>query len=163
MRFDMESLGLPLGIGAIIAYSMFSGGGKNVSDALDAGNSIKQLRQQVTIESVLANTTAEALAEDSKEALERYKNGCIVHAILAPEQNPTHTAVGKTTLNYESIREGGIYKSWRSGQTYSPGAVLCDSDGNTGVIGENGELTLHKYTGENIAPYVLSFFKRFDQ
>lgn len=160
---NIESLVVPSGIVALIGYSLLSGGAQNVGDALSTGSSIKQLRQQISIENVMADTKAEALAVEAVEALERYKSGCIIHAVRASEQDPKHTAVGKTTLEYQSIREGGVYHSWRDGEMYSPGACLADADGNTGIIGENGELTLHRYTGANVAKYVLGFFDRYDK
>jgi hypothetical protein len=152
---DKETIGLVLAGLAIGGIAISSGGGNFLGASLEGGQNLKSLRQQSTLQNIISQTNQEALDAQSEIALQRFQNGCVVHVIKAAIQDPTHTAVGQTTVEYQVIREGGNYASWRTDEFYSRGTVLCDVEGGTGIIADDsGTLTDYAYTGAPVGNYV---------
>jgi hypothetical protein len=65
----------------------------------------------------------------------RYKSGCLpVVATVYPHK-------------YVSITKGQVIKDRITGKPLSAGSVVCDANGNTGVIDENGAVEAIAFTG----------------
>lgn len=152
---DKETIGIGLAGLAILGIAVTSGGGNFLGSSLEGGQNLKTLRQQATLQNVTSKTRQESLDSQAEIALQRFQSGCVVHVIKAPIQTPTHTAVGQTTVQYQVIREGGQYASWRTNEYYSRGTVLCDVEGGTGIIADDsGTLIDYAYTGAPVGQYV---------
>lgn len=157
---DMEAIGIGAGVLVIGGLAMFSGGSESAAGLLQSGNQIKELRQENAFERVLKSTNAEAQATDSELAWQRYENGCVVHATRAQYQRPEDKAIGSITVEYRRVVEGETPLDF-NGQQYSPGTILCDSSGGTGMIDDSGVVIDYAYTGQDVTAYVVDYFGRW--
>ena len=158
---DLGEIVVPAGLIVLVAISFFNGGSESIGSALQNGQQVKDLRQQNTLARVMSEQTAEGLSDRSDVALQRYQNCCIVHAREALVQLPEHVAVGLRTLEYQTIRENDRPIDWLTQAGYSPGSVVCDASGGTGIIREDGAITDYAYTGKDISQYVAAYFARY--
>ena len=152
-----------LGIGALVVGGLIfmDGGASNTQDILNQGAAVKDLRKAAQIDQILSNQKTENIQSAAEIAESRYTEGCLVHVIKDPVQLPEHTSLGKTTVKYEFIKEGGVYSHWTTDEPYADGTVLCDPWGNTGIQ-ENGQLAYHAFTpNQGLVKSVVENYPRY--
>jgi len=156
---DGESLVVcVLGVG-VLGAALLSGGADSAGSILNGGNAVKEMRNANALENVLMQTKEDGLAKQSEIALQRFQNGCTMHTVRAEVQRAEDKARGSTTVEFRKVVEGHEPRGW-TGQYYSPGTVLCDNDGGTGIISDEYEVVDYAYTGQDISAYVQAYFQR---
>lgn len=158
---DLEDLVVPIGGLLIAGIAAFSGGGDSIGGMMSNGGQVKELRQSNALENILRQTENEGLQQESQTALQRYQNGCIVHAVRSANQRPEDVAVGAITVEYRRVVAGVQLMDFNN-NPYSPGALLCDAWGMTGIVQNDGTVGSTAYTGEDISGYVEAHFGRYN-
>lgn len=103
--------------GIILAIGILS-----IPSCVENHRQIKVLREEYS-----ANQQVEQM---SRIADKRYQDGCL------PLVRGTHP-----NLTYASIVAGQRPVDRHTGDPYAPNTVVCDSNGATGIIDENGEIS----------------------
>lgn len=158
---DMDFWVLPIGGVTLAGIALLSSGGDiSAVTGGNAGQQIKQLQDQLALESIATESRQSFLEDRSRIALQRYQNGCRVHVRKAEVQRPEHTAAGGVTVEYLSVVQGDVARNPDTGGHYSRGVVLCDAWGNTGVVGADGAVEDAAHYGGNVYHYITNHFER---
>lgn len=133
------------------------GGFTLVAIALSSGdisrnmNSIATIKTQIAAQSEKQTQLEQQIAfeeEQAKIANTRYSKGCLpIVAGSYPD------------IRYVSIFEGQVLSDRHTGRSLPTGTVVCDGQGNTGVIEANGVVGAIAFTGDRDA--VAKRLKRF--
>lgn len=158
---DLDDLIVP-GMGVVLlGFVIFTGGGDSVGSMLSSGSEIKELRDAAALQKVLSASQQEAIGDRSALAIDRFNQGCIVHLKRSEVQRPEDLAIGAISVDYMPIKASGTPVNWQTGTPYSPGAVVCDWTGGTGIIGPDGTVTDYAFTGEDISGNVATNMEKF--
>ncbi|MBD2016173.1 hypothetical protein H6F96_19640 [Microcoleus sp. FACHB-53] len=109
---------------ALIALSQ----GENVRQSLAKGNQVRQDQAEFSDRIRLNRTEARQAAKLSKVAIDRYRNNCIL-VVDAQTRQPIYFTPG------EAVVEPKLNRALR------PGAFVCNTLGDTGVVNAEGNLT----------------------
>lgn len=132
--------------GIVLASLAFSGG-----DISRNMNSIANIKAQIATNSEKQTKLEQQIAfeeEQARIAETRYAKGCLpIVAGSYPD------------IRYVSIFEGQRLTDRHTGRSLPEGTVICDGQGNTGVIEDNGEVGAIAFTGDR--DVVAKRLKRF--
>lgn len=146
MKSALEEFAIPAALVGLVGFTFLTGGSQSASDLVNTGAKVKELRQQQAVEGLLLSTRQEAQQNRAEVAKQRYSNGCTIYVIQAPVQRPQSFANGATDVMPGSVKEGNMLINWQ-GLAYSRGQVICDTEGNTGVIDDKGMVADAAYDG----------------
>lgn len=120
--------------GIILTSLAFSSG-----DITQRMQSISSVRKQIATQShkqVKLEQQFQFEQEQAKIADARYEKGCLPSVIgHYPD------------VYYVSVYEGQVLSDRHTGRSMPPGTVVCDGQGNTGVVGESGVVGQIAFTG----------------
>ncbi|MBD2492610.1 hypothetical protein [Aulosira sp. FACHB-615] len=132
--------------GLTLAALAFSGG-----DISRNMQSIATIKSQIATNSEKQTELEQQVAfeeEQAKIAESRYAKGCL--PIVAGDY---------PNIRYVSIFEGQVLTDRHTGRSLPTGTVVCDGQGNTGVVEESGVVGAIAFTGDRDA--IAKRLKRF--
>ena len=135
-KFKLKPAHIMWGIGGLIfIISLFTGGLDEIGEMRSRGKALSEERQAMQENQNRLKLSQIEMEESAVFAEARYLAGCVV--VVATTDPDTLVSI----IEGEPVRDGTTNRNLPSK------TVVCDTDGNTGVIGADGNVTDVAFTG----------------